>query len=148
MLPRGSSLFGFKRLYTIDASNGFCFGASFFQNLHMLNVLSPEISNQLPAYLHILNIRHLNNIYNQEIKHLSEIIDNLILYIRLLNMIIYIPLTFFFFHSHELIIQNPLGPEAISFYISLVEIPVAWALIPIFFNYLLKWTISRYIVKL
>jgi hypothetical protein len=146
--PMGSSLFGFKKLYTIDGSNGFCFAASFFKNLHMLNVLSPKISNQYLPYLHILNVRYLNNFYDEEIKYLSEIIKRIIIYIRLLNVIIYFPLTFFLFHQHEIIIQHPLGLEAISFYISLVEIPIVWMLVPIFFNYLLKKTISKYIIKL
>jgi hypothetical protein len=146
-LPIGYALFGFNRLFSIDSFNGSCFAATYFQKFRMINIISPKVSNQpLLPYLHILNVRYLNNIYDNQTSQFSEIIKCLTVYIGLLNTVIYVPLSFYFFHGD--LLQNPSGIKAILFYISLVEIPLVWLLVPILFNYLIKRFISKYIIKL
>lgn len=146
-LPIGYALFGFDRLFSIDSSNGSCFAATYFQKFHLINVISPRVSNQpLLAYLHILNVRYINNIYDKEISQFSEIIKRLTVYIGVLNTVIYLPLSLYFFHGE--LLQDPFGTNSILFYVSLIEIPLIWLLVPTIFKYSLNRFISKYIIKL
>jgi hypothetical protein len=145
-LPIGYALFGFDRLFSIDTSNGNCFAATYFEKFHLINVLSPKVSNQpLLAHLHMLNVRYINNIYDKEISQFSEIIKRLTVYVGLLNTVVYLPLMLYF--SHGKFLQDPFGINAIFFYVSLIEIPLIWLLVPTIFNYSLNRFISKYIIN-
>jgi hypothetical protein len=144
-LPIGYALFGFDRLFSIDTSNGNCFAETYFEKFHLINIISPMVSNQpLLAQLHMLNVRYINNIYDKEISQFSDIIKRLTVYIGILFSVVYLPLDLYFFHGK--ILQDPFGIEAISFYFSLIVVPLIWLLVPTIFNYLVNRFISKYII--
>jgi hypothetical protein len=144
-LPVGKALFGFKRLYSIDTSNGNCFAVTDFKKSRLENIISPKVSNQpLLAQLHMLNVRYINNIYDKEISRFSEIIKRLTIYIGILFSVVYLPLDLYIFHGK--ILQDPFGIDAIYFYFSLLVVPLFWLLVPTLFNYFLNRFISKYII--